>query len=66
MSLPPQPDMTKVNAAVKALELRRRAQGPPPSQVRPPAQDAAIRKPLTSHGTPCRGFDCRHFLNNHD
>lgn len=64
--------MAKVRVAVAAIELRRRVRTPatlaPPKAPKPPvvAQDAALRKPLTSHGTPCRGFDCRHFLNNHD
>lgn len=70
MNPPPEPDMVKVKAAVAAIEARRRAGAPdhrtyppPPS---PPAVDAAIRKPLTSHGDPCRGFDHPHFLNNID
>jgi hypothetical protein len=25
--------------------------------------DSAIRKPLKSHGRPCKGFNCPHFLN---
>lgn len=63
-----QPDMAKVRAAVEAIELRRavarvkdwRAYPVPPSPV---AHDAAIRKHLTSHGQPCVGFNCHHFLN---
>ena len=67
MNTSPQPDRAKVRAAVEAIELRRRTHvqdyrtyPPPPS---PPAHDAAIRKPLTSHGDPCVGFTYYHFLN---
>lgn len=66
----PQPDLAKVREAVAAIERRRRAltpdhrtYPPPPSPV---AQDAAIRKPLKSHGNPCCGFHCSHFLNHTD
>ena len=65
-----QPDMAKVRAAVEAIELRRRARTPDhriyPSPPSPPAQDAALRKPLRAHGLPCCGFHCSHFLNNTD
>lgn len=64
----PEPDMAKVREAVAAIELKRatgrvldyRKYPQPPS---PPAIDAAIRKPLRSHGKPCSGFNCSHFLN---
>ena len=61
------PDLTKVEAAVAAIELARAARKPafrelPPRPVT--AQDAAIRKPLRSHGNPCRsGFSHPNFLN---
>lgn len=64
----PEPDMAKVRAAVEAIEARRRARTPDhrsyPAPPSPPAQDAAIRKRLTSHGNPCVGFHCHHFLNH--
>lgn len=71
MNPPRQPDMAKVREAVAAIELRQRirtpdhrAYPPPPS---PPAQDAALRKVLRSHGSPCRsGFSHPNFLNNAD
>ena len=64
----PNIDMAKVREAVHAIELRQAAMRPrtreypvkPPAQ---PAQDAALRKPLTSRGRPCRGFSHPHFLN---
>lgn len=63
-----QPDMRKVEAAVAAIEARRRARTPDhrtyPPKPSPIAQDAAIRKPLKSHGNPCRGWDCHHFLHD--
>ena len=69
MTPPPQPDMAKVRAALRrygpkfplAKDYHTAPLGPSPV-----AQDAAIRKPLTSHGNPCRGFDHPHFLNNTD
>lgn len=62
------PDMAKVREAVAAIELKRRCQTPDhrryPQPPSPPAQDAAIRKPLRSHGNPCRsGFNHPDFLH---
>jgi hypothetical protein len=74
----PEPDMQKVAAAVAALEARQNARLSKsaaakataakdhrtyPPAASPIAQDAAIRKPLRSHGRPCSGFNCSHFLN---
>jgi hypothetical protein len=62
-----EPDMAKVRAAVEAIEARRRARTPDHRTYPPPrspvAQDVAIRKPLTSHGDPCVGFNYYHFHN---
>lgn len=65
-----EPDMQKVRRAVAAIEAKRRAASPKkgfrelPLKPSPIAADAAIRKPLKSHGNPCRsGFNCSAFLN---
>ncbi len=57
------PDMRKVLNAVALYESRptRAKDCRKPSPI---AQDAAIRKPLKSHGNPCRGWDCHHFLHD--
>ena len=57
------PDMAKVRAAVKLYGPKPPPKEPPVHPV-PPAQDTAIRKPLTSHGTPCKGWGCHHFLHD--
>ncbi len=63
-----QPDMRKVREAL--LKYPRRTGKTTveyPLKPSPPAQDAAIRKPLTAHGVKCSsGFFCSHFLNTHD
>ena len=55
------PDLKKAAAALKAATAKDHRTYPPTAS--PVAQDAAIRKPLRSHGRPCSGFNCSHFLN---
>ena len=60
------PDIRKVLNAVALYESRpTRAKDwrEYPIKPSPMAQDAAIRKQLKSHGNPCRGWDCHHFLH---
>ena len=72
------PDMSKVAAAVAALEARQNTKmgrvtaaakavtkdhRTYPPVASLPAQDAAIRKPLRAHGIKCSGFNCSHFIN---
>ena len=68
MSLPAQPDLAQVRVAVAAIEIRQRIrQGKTPCDYapKPEPQDAALRKPLKSHGNPCRsGFSHPSFYNN--
>ena len=61
------PDMKKVLAAVERLKapapvVRDWREYPP--KASPVARDAAIRKPLKSHGNPCSGFFHPNFLHN--
>jgi hypothetical protein len=56
-----QPDMEKVRAALSRYAPKRI--NSKPATKRTP-NDAALRKPLKAHGTICRGFGHRHFLNN--
>ena len=67
--LPAKIDMEKVHLAVLAYGSKSK---PPvnkgfrelPLKPSPIAQDAAIRKPLKSHGCPCSGWNCQDFLHN--
>ena len=64
------PDMKKVLAAVERLKAPAPVVRPkaspvdPVDPVAPVARDAAIRKPLKSHGNPCSGFFHPNFLHN--
>lgn len=51
------PDLKRVESVAKDL----RELPLPPSPI---ARDAAIRKPLRSHGIKCSGFGHHHFYNN--
>lgn len=55
------PEWGKAHAALKAADSTHVRESR--TSARPPAQDAAIRKPLRAHGNPCCGFNCSHFLN---
>jgi N-acetylglutamate synthase/N-acetylornithine aminotransferase len=73
-------DMNKVEAAVAALEARRKAREAKahaaaktivtkdhrtyPPVASLPAQDSSIRKPLRAHGFKCSGFNHHAFLND--
>jgi hypothetical protein len=61
MNTSPQPDLAKVKAAVAKYAPKRIDTNP---LVSYPPQDSALRKPLKSHGTPCKGFQHPHFLNS--
>ena len=57
----PKIDMEKVEAAVKRLSPSAKDWREYPVKPSPIARDAAIRKPLKSHGYKCRGWDHPHF-----
>lgn len=59
------PNMAKVLNAVAVYGVKRTPSRDGNSKpMAAPPQDAAIRKPLTSHGRPCRsGFNHPDFLN---
>lgn len=60
-----EPDMTKVLAALERYSKRpkRKDWRTYPVKPSPIAADAAIRKPLKSHGNPCKGYFHPDFLH---